>query len=412
MAREHQMEVAESPTSLNFSESSSPHVIYRESSSGGFTPRVVLFDLDATTIDTLKMGADKALFKKAALISGSEGAGNCYARGRYVQGLEILHSCRNALRMEIEGCDHCDAVIHNGATSGGTGSGLTPDILSAEDSRRNFETITLQVYPSLSYDNAAGYYNTVLHMDAMTDMVDMNFMIDNQSLYAIGERRYETHRPLAYADINQQIAAMYSSLTCGDRFSGDNFDMRRMQTGLIPYVGLSYLAVTVSSYEEPVNRTLPFGDIMQAGFNCLPSVSIDKRQGKYLGLYILARGQCHQNGQMYQQIRELCNARNFVKWTPCKFSMGHCSESIPDHPPFFQGNRACIHFFNHSAIVGPLKSYAKWFGVGYTKKAFLHWYTKNGMPETEMEKALQSSTILQRVYTSVAQIDSGSKDLL
>lgn len=406
MAKEHEIE-ADQFSTMDFGDSSapSPHVIYRESSSGRFTPRCVLFDLDPMTIDTIRMSSAKRLFKGVPMISGSEGASNCYARGRYVQGMEILHATRNALRVEMEGCETCIAVVHNSSTSGGTGSGLMPDVLTAE-SNKTHESLGIQIYPSPTHDNSAGYYNTVLHMDSMTDMVDLNFMSDNESLYNIAINRYAGNKDVTFADINQLIAGVFSNITVGDRFNGENFDLARLQTGLVPYAGLSYIGITVSNYAEPADRTLPFMDVLTSGFSERPVISIDTNRGKYLGLYILTRGHCHKSGKTMEQIHNICQANSFVPWSPCKFSLGHCEENLPEHPPFYCSNRTCVHFFNHSGVVEPFQSFAKWYGVSYAKKSFLHHYMKNGIQIEEMERALQSIAILQRVYKSVTQLSN------
>jgi len=400
LANEHNLN-AEMGREMAGRESDNVHTVFHETSYSKFQPRAILFDLDASTIDAVQQTSYKKLFEGNTLVSGSESGANCYARARYAQGPEIIQICRDALRREIEASDTCIAVIHNCATSGGTGSGLMPDILTAEDSDKSYLSFGVEVYCSKN-DNLPGYFNTVLHMNAISDSIDLNIMLDNEALYKIGENRYNPVDKLTFADINQEIAAVFSCLTVGDRQECENLNIRKFTSGLVPYVGLSYISTTVCLYDEPQDRMFPFMNLMAGAFGKMTSTSIDLKQGKYLGSYILSRGDMNRTIATYKQLHDICKRKKFAEWIPCRLSVAHTPCSLPlDMEPFSMNQRSLCHFYNHSAITQLFEDYGNWFGVGYSKKAFKHWYLNNGMQETEMEEALQSLSILKRVYNSV-----------
>lgn len=389
-----------------------PHTMFREHSSGNFIPRALIIDLDPSTIDALKSSANKNLFNSNLYISGSEDGASCYARARYVQGYEIISPARNALRQQMEACNKCVSVVHNCATSGGTGSGIVPDILTAEESTRSYTSIGVEVYCSPGSDNALGYYNTVLHMNAMNDLVDVNVVLDNDALFRIAASRYNPKSPyLTFAQVNQGIAATYSTLTAGERFQSENLDIWRFKTCLVPYQGLSYITSTVSSFQEPQNRTIPVMNLMEDAFGDLASCSMKRDKGQYFGSYIIVRGDCRVSFDSLTKIKEMCDQKRFAPWIPCKFTFGHCHTSLPsDMNPFFMANQSITHFYNHSDITSIFDDYARWFGVSYSKKSFWHWYQDNGMQEREFNEALESLAILQRVYKSIGRMSETKGD--
>ena len=96
----------------------------------------IVVDLDPTSIDTVRNGKFKNLFSEVDVICGTEDAASCYARGRYVQGVDVIYEVRERLRCQLEACDRCVAVIHTAATSGGTGSGIIPDVVNLDEGKR------------------------------------------------------------------------------------------------------------------------------------------------------------------------------------------------------------------------------------------------------------------------------------
>jgi len=375
---------------------------FRETSSGGLKPRAILVDLDPTCIDTIRNGKWKNTFSPIDVICGSEDAASCYARGRYVQGVDVIYEVRERLRCQLEACDHCMSVIHTAATSGGTGSGIIPDIVNLDEGRRNYTSIGVKVYPSVAIDNALGYYNTVLHMNALHDLIDVNILVDNHALYKIAESSYNMTGTPTFYDLNQQIATVISGLTIGDRFP-ENIDIMRFQTCLVPYVGLSYIGVTVASYQEPTDRPGNVRQLIKYAFGEYTACSVDRTNGLYLGSFLCFRGNIH-SSQAYDACGDILNNFRFASWIPGRVSLGHSSQTIGG-----MGANNVMHLYNHTAIGDLIATFGKWFDVSYSKGTFVHWYLKNSMNEAEFEESIQALELLRQVYESIGS--TGADDV-
>jgi len=391
----------------------SPESLYKESSKKAtYFPRSLLFDLDPLTIDNINAGVMKKTFSQEYMVSGTEDAAGCFARGRYVQGLQIIGKLREKVRNQLEACDACAAMIHIGASSGGTGSGVIPDVLTVEDTKRSYSSIGIVVYASQNLDQTIGYYNTVLHMNAMNDLIDMNIMTDNEALYRVGAsslNNVKTGRTktLTYEDLNQQLGMIASAVTVGDRFvESENLGIRRMKTCLVPYLGLSYINVTMTPFQEPSNRAAPLTQLAKYAFGTWTSATIDRTKGQYLGSYLCLRGINRFSHETTEAIKKSTEAHNFASWIPCRVSLGYCPMSFPTNVGIYElGPNTITNFYNHSSVADTFERYSKWFGLNYTKRSFVHWYLEHGMEEIEFSEALEAIDLVRRVYKSVSGLD-------
>jgi len=393
LQQEHNLDpagVIQSPSSFNANTLTS----FRETSKGTLKPRAILVDLDPTCIDTIRNGKWKNLFSPLDVLCGTEDAASCYARGRYVQGVDVIYEVRERLRCQLEACGHCMSVIHTAATSGGTGSGIIPDIVNLDEGKRNYTSIGCKIYPSVKIDNSLGYYNTVLHMNALHDLIDVNILVDNSALYKIAESHYYKKDSPTFADLNKQIANVVSGITVGDRFP-ENIDIMRFQTCLVPYVGLSYIGVTVASYQEPSDRVGNVSQLIKYGFGEYTACSVDRSTGLYLGSFLIFRGNI-QTSHAYDACAEILNNFKFAGWIPGRVSLGHSSQPIRG-----MGANNVMHLYNHTAIGDLIATYGKWFDVSYSKGSFVHWYLKNSMNEAEFEESIQALELLRQVYESI-----------
>merc|ERR1711976_1089229 len=75
------------------------------------------------------------------------------------------------------------------------------------------------------------------------------------------------------------------------------------------------------------------------------------------------------------------NSSYFVEWIP-----NNIKASVCDIPP--KGLRMAVAFLgNSTAIQEMFKRVAEYFTAMFRRKAFLHWYTGEGMDETEFTEA-------------------------
>jgi tubulin alpha len=71
-------------------EDESFNTFFAETAAGKHVPRSLFIDLEPTPIDEIRTGTYRTLFHPEQLLTGKEDAANCYARGRYTIGREMI----------------------------------------------------------------------------------------------------------------------------------------------------------------------------------------------------------------------------------------------------------------------------------------------------------------------------------
>ena len=111
-------------------------------------------------------------------------------------------------------------------------------------------------------------------------------------------------------------------------------------------------------------------------------VSVNPRQGKYLGINSIFRG-----GISYLEVQNCMesiqhdNPENFVNWTPDSVKYDVC------HMSRFKTKFSVGHLGNTTAISENFKQTNDIFKAMFRRKAFLNWYTGEGMDEFEFTEA-------------------------
>lgn len=110
--------------------------------------------------------------------------------------------------------------------------------------------------------------------------------------------------------------------------------------------------------------------------------AIDPHRGKYLTVAIIFRGRMSMKEVDEQMLNvQNRNSRYFVEWIPNNVKTAVC-----DIPP--RGLRMSGTFIgNTTAIQGLFKRVQEQYSAMFRRKAFLHWYTGEGMEEIEFTEA-------------------------
>merc|ERR1711904_598214 len=158
----------------------------------------------------------------------------------------------------------------------------------------------------------------------------MGMLLDNEALYDICFRTLKLTTP-TYGDLNHLVSAAISGVTTCIRFPGQlNYDLRKIAVNLIPFPRLHFF---------------------MTGFAPLTS-----------------RGS--------QQYRAL----TVPELTQQMFDANNMKCGICDIPP--KGVKMAVCFVgNTTAIQEMFKRVAEQFTGMFRRKAFLHWYTGEGMDE-------------------------------
>merc|ERR1711950_101568 len=338
------------------------NVYYNEATGGRYVPRAILLDLEPGTMDSVRAGPFGQLFRPDNFVFGQTGAGNNWAKGHYTEGAELIDSVLDVVRKEAEGCDCLQGFQICHSLGGGTGSGMGTLLITKvreEYPDRIMETFSVFPSPKVS-DTVVEPYNATLSVHQLVENADEVMVIDNEALYDICFRTLKLTTP-TYGDLNHLVSAAISGITCCLRFPGQlNSDLRKLAVNLIPFPRLHFF---------------------MTGFAPLTS----RGSQQYRALTV---------PELTQQMLNVQNKNSsyFVEWIP-----NNIKASVCDIPP--KGLKMAVAFAgNSTAIQEMFKRVAEYFTAMFRRKAFLHWYTGEGMDEMEFTEAESNMNDLVSEY--------------
>jgi len=364
------------------------NVYYNEASGGKYVPRAILVDLEPGTMDAVKSGPFGALFRPDSFVFGQSGAGNNWAKGHYTEGAELIDSVLEVVRKEAEGCDCLQGFQICHSLGGGTGSGMGTLLLSKvreEYPDRMMCTFSVVPSPKVS-DTVVEPYNATLSVHQLVENADEVCVIDNEALYDICFRTLKLTTP-SYGDLNHLVSTVMSGITCCLRFPGQlNSDLRKMAVNLIPFPRLHFFLVgfaPLTSRQAQEYRQVSVPELTSQMFDSKNMMAAcDPRHGRYLTASALFRGKIATK-EIDEQMLNVKNKNSsyFVEWIP-----HNIKSSVCDIPP--KGTKMAVTFVGNSTAIQELfKRVNEQFTAMFKRKAFLHWYTGEGMDEMEFTEA-------------------------
>ncbi|ELW48334.1 Tubulin alpha chain-like 3, partial [Tupaia chinensis] len=406
-SKQEQLEDAKmEPTNASF------NTFFCETRTGKHVPRALFMDLEPTVIDGIRTGKYRSLFHPDQLFSGKEDAANNYARGHYSVGSEVIEPVLERIRKLAKQCSGLQGFLIFRSFGGGTGSGFTSllmERLSVEYSRKT--KLEFSVYPAPRISTAVVEpYNAVLTTHSTIEHSDCTFMVDNEAIYDICHRKLGVEHP-SYASINRLIGQVVSSITASLRFEGPlNVDLIEFQTNLVPYPRIHFPMTTyapIISADKAYHEQLSVSDITAACFEFSNQlVKCDPRLGKYMACCLLYRGDVvPKDVNAAIAAMKSGSSVQFVDWCPTGFKVG-----INTQPPMVipggalaEVQRAVCMLSNTTAIMEAWARLDHKFDLMYAKRAFVHWYIKEGMDEGEFLEAREDLAALEKDYEEVGQ---------
>jgi tubulin beta len=374
-------------------------VFYNEASGGKYVPRAVLVDLEPGTMDSIRAGPYGQLFRPDNFIFGQSGAGNNWAKGHYTEGAELVDSVLDVVRKEAEGCECLQGFQITHSLGGGTGAGMGTLLLSKireEFPDRMLSTFSVVPSPKVS-DAVVEPYNATLSVHQLVENSDETFCIDNEALYDICFRTLKLTTP-TYGDLNHLVSFVMSGITTGLRFPGQlNSDLRKLAVNLVPFPRLHFFMVgfaPLSSRGSQQYSALTVPELTQQMFDAKNMMAAsDPRHGRYLTVAAFFRGRMSMKEveeQMYNVQNK--NSSYFVEWIPQNIKTAVC-----DIPP--RGLKMSSTFIGNSTAIQDLfKRINDQFTAMFRRKAYLHWFTGEGMDEMEFTEAESNMNDLVSEY--------------
>ncbi|XP_063104174.1 tubulin beta-1 chain isoform X2 [Cavia porcellus] len=308
-------------------------VYYNEAYGKKYVPRAVLVDLEPGTMDSIRSSKLGALFQPDSFVHGNSGAGNNWAKGHYTEGAELIETVM--------------------------------DVVS---------------------DTVVEPYNAVLSIHQLIENADACFCIDNEALYDICFRTLKLTTP-TYCDLNHLVSLTMSGITTSLRFPGQlNADLRKLAVNMVPFPRLHFFMpgfAPLTAQGSQQYRALTVAELTQQMFDARNTMAAcDPRRGRYLTVACIYRGKMSTK-EVDQQLLsvQMRNSSSFVEWIPNNVKVAVC-----DIPP--RGlNMAATFIGNNTAIQELFNRVSEHFSAMFKRRAFVHWYTSEGMDISEFREA-------------------------
>eukprot|EP00897_Mesotaenium_endlicherianum_P006971 jgi/Mesen1/6301/ME000325S05448 len=375
------------------------NVYYNEASGGRYVPRAVLMDLEPGTMDSLRAGPIGQIFRPDNFVFGQSGAGNNWAKGHYTEGAELIDSVLDVVRKEAENCDCLQGFQVCHSLGGGTGSGMGTLLISKiREEYPDRMMLTFSVFPSPKVsDTVVEPYNATLSVHQLVENADECMVLDNEALYDICFRTLKLTTP-SFGDLNHLISTTMSGVTCCLRFPGQlNSDLRKLAVNLIPFPRLHFFMVgfaPLTSRGSQQYRALTVPELTQQMWDAKNMMcAADPRHGRYLTASAMFRGKMSTK-EVDEQMLNVQNKASsyFVEWIP-----NNVKSSVCDIPP--TGLKMASTFIGNSTSIQEMfKRVSEQFTAMFRRKAFLHWYTGEGMDEMEFTEAESNMNDLVSEY--------------
>ncbi|RPD61039.1 beta-tubulin 2 [Lentinus tigrinus ALCF2SS1-7] len=376
-----------------------------------YVPRSVQIDLEEGVCDRIRSGPLGNLYRPDTYVTGNSGAGNNWAKGFYTEGAELMDNILEIVRRQTENCDALQGFQLVHSLGGGTGAGLGSLVLSKfreEYPDRMLSTYSILPSPKVS-ETVVEPYNALLSVHQLVENSDMTMCIDNEALYDLTQRILKIKQP-AFDDLNNVVAQVMCGVSTSLRFPGQlNGDLRKLAMNLVPFPRLHFLMPSYAPFYDPKAKAYHrwnTKDLTNALFdraNLL--VACDPRFGRYLTAATIFRGKVSSQ-EAEQSVYDLQkkDSAHFVEWIPDNVSVSLCSV-----PPVGQ-TQAATCLANSTAVQELFKRTLSQFSAMFKRRAYLHWYTGEGMDTMEFSEAESNTNDLIAEYQQYQEATAEAED--
>ena len=359
-------------------------------------------------MDTIRAMEVGKMFKPDNFVYGANGAGNNWAKGHYTEGAELVDQAMDVLRREAESCDCLQGFQLTHSLGGGTGSGMGTLLLSKiKEEFPDRMIMTYSVFPSANVsDTVTEPYNTTLSVNQLLENVDEVVVLDNEALYNICTQSLNLKTP-SFSDMNELVSKAMSGITACLRYPGQlNSDLRKLAVNLIPFPRLHFFMTGYAPLTNSANsafRQYSVAELTSQQFDAKNMMcACDPRRGRYLTAAAIFRGKVATR-DVDECMREIHQryAPYFVEWIPNNITTSVSSVAPAGSP------MATTFLGNSTAIQDVFSHVSEQFEVMFRRRAYLYWFTSEGMDEMEFTEA---SSNLADLITEYQQYQEATVD--
>ena len=274
-------------------------------------------------------------------------------------------------------------------------------------------------------DTVVEPYNATLSVHQLVENTNETFCIDNEALYDICFRTLKLTNPTSPPGLIDHVEGdhlsrvntilyIVTSKLVSFRFPGQlNSDLRKLAVNMVPFPRLHFFMpgfAPLTARGSQQYRPLSVPELTQQMFDAKNMMAAcDPRHGRYLTVAAVFRGRMSMK-EVDEQMLNIQNKNSayFVEWIPNNVKTAVC-----DIPP--RGLKMAATFVgNSTAIQEIFKRISEQFTAMFRRKAFLHWYTGEGMDEMEFTEAESNMNDLvseyQQYQEATADIDEEFED--
>ena len=359
-------------------------------------------------MDTIRSMEVGKMFKPDNFVYGANGAGNNWAKGHYTEGAELVDQAMDVLRREAESCECLQGFQMTHSLGGGTGSGMGTLLLSKiKEEFPDRMIMTYSVFPSANVsDTVTEPYNTTLSVNQLLENVDEVVVLDNEALYNICTQSLNLKTP-SFSDMNELVSKAMSGITACLRYPGQlNSDLRKLAVNLIPFPRLHFFMTGYAPLTNSANsafRQYTVAELTSQQFDAKNMMcACDPRCGRYLTAAAIFRGNVATR-DVDECMREIHQryAPYFVEWIPNNITTSVSSVAPAGSP------MATTFLGNSTAIQKVFQRVSEQFEVMFRRRAYLYWFTSEGMDEMEFTEA---SSNLADLITEYQQYQEATVD--
>merc|ERR1712110_216402 len=374
-------------------------VFFDETADGKYKPTSVNFDLEPGVLDVIRKNEYGGMFSQESFKHAASGAGNNWAKGHYTEGAQLIDAVMDATRKVSEDCDQLQGFQVCQSIGGGTGSGMGTLLISkVREEYPDRIMATYSVFPSPKVsDVVVEPYNSLLSIHQLIENADEVCVIDNEALYDICFTTLKVAKP-TFTHLNGLVATAMAGTTCCLRFPGQlNSDLRKLGVNLIPFPRLHFFIIGTSPLTSDAGadyRKVTTKDLTEQIFDAKNMMAAcDPRNGKYMTASVIFRGPVPAK-EVDENMIVLTNrnAPYFAEWIPHNIKQSICNTSP------LGGDTGVSLIGNNTAILDIFQRILDQFAPMFAKKAFLHWYTGEGMDEMEFTEAESNCVDLVAEY--------------
>jgi len=396
---------------------------FAEQGSGQLVPRALTVDLEPSVCEALQNSDLGNFFHPDWILSGKEDAGGNYARGHYSLGREMMASVGDKLQKIMDECDNCQGFVVNHSLGGGTGGGLTTQILErlAVDYRKKAKIgFAVRACDYNGFQKPNESYNEMLCLSQLCDLTEVQFLYDNYQVCNMCQKDGNVEQP-SYVPVNELLAKAISGVTSAFHFqdaSGASMNLGQLTTDLVPFPRLHFMSTGFARIGKP-GSDLSGGSTREL---CTTAVDLGGRmtgmrafdpvEDKYMGVTLLSRGITGAElGTVGNWLKEQ-NKLTFVEWVPSGLKTHEIESPIAkmEGESVEAASKSVTMIGNNTGMNRVVTQSCKKYDVLYAQRAYVHHYVNEGMEEGEFSEARENLGFLEKDYLDVLSEQADDED--